>query len=183
MILRRIIFTGLCLGFLAPAFAYAHGFGPSFESIVGDYLIDVGYDIPDFRANETVRFDFDLWKDDPLGGAKTDYTSVTVAISEESDKNQPVFETSIVKAPMGKTSLVYTFPQEGMYTLSVRYHISNELNVETSIPFTVAPPIGIWNRVPSYVAGIGGVLLGIFLTITGSAWWRHRYSRIPQHAI
>ena len=58
-------FVFLLIGFaivliLVPHALFAHGFGQSLEKVVGQHLIDVGYNVLTLTASEPVRFDFSL---------------------------------------------------------------------------------------------------------------------------
>lgn len=126
--------VALVLSVCLPSLVLAHATGQSFEQVMGDFKIDVGYDVSSFRAAETVRFDFNLAQE--LTKEDVAYTDVWVRIVQG---NKTVFATGVNKPAIGKAGMTFTFPEPGMYDLSVRFENGAGSIVETKFPITVEP--------------------------------------------
>lgn len=133
-IILTVLTISLFLGALfSPAIPVrAHGVGESLEKVVGEYLVDVGYDVLELRAGEPVRFDFTLWASDE--SEEVPFSDVWLRVSRG---NTLVLAGGLHKPRFGKTGITYIFPEEGEYTLFVRFQNGDESLVETSFPLTV----------------------------------------------
>ncbi|MCP6719991.1 MAG: hypothetical protein KJI72_01515 [Patescibacteria group bacterium] len=110
----------------------AHGVGESLEKVVGEYLVDIGYDAFELRAKESVRFDFSLWTSDQ--SEEIPFTDIWLRISQN---NKAVLAGGIQNPRFGKAGVTYAFPEKGEYTLFVRFQNGDESLVETSFPLAV----------------------------------------------
>lgn len=148
-----------CLFVLTTASLYAHSSGASFEQVVNDYRIDVGYDPISIVEGDRVVLDFELWNtktEEPVP-----YSRIWTRIEYE---GKTVFATGIGKASLGATSLLFHVLRPGEWVLHVRYESEFEVIAEASFPFTVAPaswwaPYEFW--IVGILAGLGGVVCTI----------------------
>jgi hypothetical protein len=136
MFMRIRSFAVQCISvfalFVIPVIVFAHGDGQSFETVVGQYKVDIGYDVVSFRAAETVRFDFDVTTE--AGGETVAFSDAWVRIVKE---NKTVFASGIHKPIIGKTGMTFTFPEGGEYQLSVRFQNNSQSVTEATFQVTV----------------------------------------------
>ena len=83
----------------------AHVTGQTIENKVGDYLVDIGYDIKDITVGQSVTFDFNLLT--PNKDKEILFSDVWVRVV---DDHQTVFASGIHKAPLGKSGMIFTLP-------------------------------------------------------------------------
>lgn len=126
----RIFFSVLLL---TPMVLFAHGSGASYEVLVGEYIVDIGYEPEALQAGERVVFDFNL-----LGGdrASEPFDSVWVRIEYE---GEVLLATGVAQPEYGATSLLYVVPAEvqGDITVAVRYEREGTTLAETNFPLPV----------------------------------------------
>lgn len=134
-IILAVLTISLFLGVLFyPAIPVrAHEAGKSLEKVVGEYLVDIGYDVLDeLRAKESIRFDFSLWTSDR--NEEIPFTDIWLRISQN---NKAVFAGGIQNPRFGLAGITYAFPDKGEYTLFIRFQNGDESLVEASFPLTV----------------------------------------------
>lgn len=146
--------------FVQPVFA--HGTEVSFEKEIGDYLVDIGYDPEKPEVGLSERFDF---------GLTDNKTKVAVSFSDvwvriEKEKNT-VFAGGIHNPKFGKAGLIYTFPELGEYSISVRFQNNEETIIEASFPLKVAGSAEKSKKslpIQPFIWGILGVVIGLLLS-------------------
>ena len=132
--LRYVSALIIVILFALPTSVFAHYAGYSFEQKVGNYKVDIGYDTKPIEANAPVTFDFNI-KD-----IKTDeYLDFGDAWVRFENENTTYFATGVFRQPLGATTLVYTFPKAGKYSMYVRFENQDKQLVEATIPVTVTP--------------------------------------------
>lgn len=163
-ITKILLFAVLALGATCVPQVLAHSEGASFEQVVGDYLIDVGYDPEEITAGEPVRFDFEL--QDSSNEKETNFTNIWVRIEQG---NKAFFAGSIARARFGLTGILYTFGEKGDYELFVRFEDDNGAIVETFFPVTVKNGSeeneGSDGYTDIFLALLGGLALGILVSL------------------
>ena len=153
--LVAVAFSGAAL----PLPVVAHSSGASFEQVVGDYRIDVGYDPIAIVEGDRVVFDFELW--DTKTEEPVPYSRIWTRIEHE---GKTVFATGVGKASLGATSLLFHVLRSGEWVVHVRYESEYEVIAEASFPFTVAresswPYGAVIVGAASFIAGIIGAFL------------------------
>jgi len=149
--------------FALPFLIEAHSVGVSHEAQVGEYFVDIGYNVPIPRIGESVTFDFNL----PEEHGNVRYTDVWVRI--ESEKGV-VFAGGLYNAEFGGPRLVYAFPEAGAYTIHVRYENGTETIVETSFPLTVEGGTSVLGNTAFIGAGL--LLVGILIGVVSKRFLR-----------
>ena len=123
----------LALLFISTSSASAHTIGASFESPSGEYLSDIGYDTITFDAGQSVRFDFNLKQKttkDPVP-----FDQVWIRIVHNGDT---LLATGIHQQVIGPTTLLFTFPEGGDYTLESSYRTGDEGDEIASSTFPIS---------------------------------------------
>lgn len=128
----------------------AHGFGTSIEVVEGKYLADIGYDAFLIEAQTPVRFDFGLFSSDEPWRSNNDGTftsnsaypadfdNIWVRIEEGASNNRTIFATGIRQPSFGPTTMLFSFPKDGVYTMHVRYQNADDEKIaEMSTPIFV----------------------------------------------
>lgn len=157
----KTVLIGLCAVAIlfAGQDASAHSAGSSFEQRIGSYAVDIGYDATEFRAGQSVRFDFDL--KDAETQKDIDFAQVWVRIVRE---KETLLATGIFHQPIGPTTLLYTFPEQGNYTLEASFRTQNGGEIAmASFPVAVALSSGAgdWGAYTSVpFSFLGGWVLG-----------------------
>lgn len=128
--LRKIIISLFLL--LPVFFVFAHGTGESLEKVVGDYVVDVGYDSFNPKAFESIRFDFQL-----LANGNKESVPFTDTWVRIMDGNNLLFAGWLAKPTFGLTGMSYAFPKGGIYEITVRFQNDDTTVAETSFPFSV----------------------------------------------
>lgn len=150
---------GIFLLLFAGAIVDAHTVGASWEKQSGSYLIDVGYDAPSIVAGQSVRFDFNLWKDS-AESASADFVHVWVRIIK--DKGT-LLATGIYHQSIGPTTLLYTFADAGSYTLEASFRNAGGDELASALfPITVSEARETF---PIYV-----LYAAVFLLGAGGVW-------------
>ncbi len=148
-------FFGVCIATLvfSTHSVFAHGTGASLEATSTVYLIDIGYDPVEFVAGSPSRFEFNLSKD----GDKVDYESVWVRIVEN---KKTKLATGISHDNFGKTTLLYDFARQGMYTLEASYRDASGEIAKSSFSIPVLPPDDASKGTAFFVAAtVVGIIL------------------------
>lgn len=119
----------------APA-ASAHGDGASWETPVGQYVVDVGYEPDEFTAGETTRFDFNLKQGSGEDAPPVPFAEVWVRLK---GTDLTYLATGVRKQTLGPTTLLYTFVKPGDYSFEVSFRDeSGKEAAAASFPVTVA---------------------------------------------
>ncbi|MBY0111049.1 hypothetical protein K2Y00_03570 [Patescibacteria group bacterium] len=146
-----------------PLSVSAHAFGFSHETTVNGYQVDIGYSTAAPTPNESVIFDFNL----PAVHAEVPYSDVWVRVTKED--GTVVLATGLYNARFGGPRLSYMFPEDGRYTISVRYEQESEVLLETEFPITVVPASS--GSIP-YTEHIPGLVVGLLLSVGVLTWWQ-----------
>ncbi|MEK9160551.1 MAG: hypothetical protein AAB440_00745 [Patescibacteria group bacterium] len=150
---------------------YAHDTGPSFETALDGYTIDIGYSENAPTTEDTVIFDFNITQE----GVHTTFDDVWVRIER---KEAVVFATGIYNSEFGGPRLSYRFPTAGSYTIIVRYENDGETLVETTFPLVVTSASSGPFPLPSELSwGLIGLLLGAW----GGVVWGRRWGSKMLH--
>ena len=139
---------------LVPFAVQAHGFGFSHETTVDEYQVDIGYSSAAPTPDEVVAFDFNL----PVVHSDVPYTNVWVRIS--ADTGAVVFASGIYNTTFGGPRMSYVFPDDGLYTIYVRYEDDSTILLETEFPITVVPVASDTGPLSPWMLFGGGLLLG-----------------------
>lgn len=147
-----------CVFFLFPKSVLMHGAGASFEKEINNYIVDIGYDPEKPEVGESVKFDFDLLN--KISGSAVSFSSVWVRIEKEGNT---VFATGIHSPKFGKTGLLYSFPEGGLYDISTRFENNGEKITETSFPISIENSFEDKSfPVMPLVWGALGLVIGVF---------------------
>lgn len=159
-IYASFVLAAACLAL--PLMLYAHSEGASFEKQTGDYLIDIGYDPAPPEAGRAALFDFGLTRISNNTPAPYDHVWVRVR-----DAESTLFASGIYHQGSGPTTLLYTFPKEGTYTLETSYRgargeiasasFSVPVTPEAAEPLSQAP----WFTPALFFAGVCVGVLGL----------------------
>jgi len=143
-----------------PTLVSAHGDGASFETIVGDYLVDIGYEPELPTSGERLVLDFSLREQD----AEAPFDRVWVRIEQY---GKTVLAGGIGHAPIGPTTLTMTPAREGELKVYARYEQSQKTLAEVSFPIAVAPASEnegvmpwMYDALLAAAAAFGGFVLG-----------------------
>lgn len=117
----------------------AHTTGSFWQTKVGEYYVDIGYDPTIFVAKQYARFDFNLLKN----ANDTDslpFAEVWIRIKRD---KETLLATGVRKQPIGPTTLLYSFESSGQYSLEASFRDTegNEISA-ASFPITVTPQEG-----------------------------------------
>ena len=131
-LMRAFLFVTLLA---LPGILCAHGAGVSFEQVVGDYVVDVGYDPAQPVSGDRLIFDFNLLS--PVTSTNVPFDYVWVRLEHQT---RTLLATGIVHAEYGPTSLLFTVPRDvtGDLTVKVRYQQSDDTLAEATFQLPVA---------------------------------------------
>lgn len=118
--------------FTLPFIAFGHGFGQSYEEVVDGYQVDIAYDPPTIASGESMRLDFAIY--DEKSGVPIEFSDVWLRIEKE---KRTVFASGIHRPEFGPIGVLYTFPEEGIYTVSVRFQRDEEALTEVTFPLEI----------------------------------------------
>lgn len=143
-----------------PGEVAAHSASASLEQSVGSTTIDIGYRPSPIQAGEATMFVFELYNDDKT--REREFARVWTRLEREQTVS---LATGIGRPPIGNTTLLYTFPEAGTYTLNVRYQDGDATVASTTFPVEVQPS-------PSAERGVQGDLwwylgAGLFVLLGG----------------
>lgn len=150
--------------------AYGHGFGQSLEKVVGDHIVDVGFDAVDLVAGEPIRLDIILWNKDRT--ETPTFTDAWVRIAPI-DRGI-VFAGNLHQPEFGSTGMTYVFPKAGDYELTIRFQNKDDVITEASFPLKVGE--GTSSTSGGWRSWLSGGFLG--LIIGGGFVWLLRRKRI-----
>lgn len=112
----------------------AHGVGGTYESIQGEYFIDIGY-TPEFPIDGTrVRFDYNLYQ-----AISTSTNVMFTDVWARIEKNDVTYFSGSVHQPsIGPTGFSYLFTEPGLYKISARFQSDLDVVVDDSFFLNVA---------------------------------------------
>ncbi len=155
--LALAIFAGMML---LPVVVEAHGTGLFFAATVGNYEMDIDFDMLEPIAGEEVFIGFSLFTPPNTPDWEfASYTDAQVIFSRngvtEYDKRLPPSDFK------GRRFLNYTFQRSGDYTMTIRFFDNEKLLAEQSFSVTVKANPDAVSTLNYVVAGAGiAVLLG-----------------------
>ncbi|OHB22347.1 MAG: hypothetical protein A3J67_01890 [Parcubacteria group bacterium RIFCSPHIGHO2_02_FULL_48_10b] len=150
------------LWFVVAGIAFGHGFGQTLEKAVGEYAIDVDYDVEALVAGELVRFNLNIWNEDRT--EQVAFDDVWARIAPQAGGIS--FAGSFSRPQVGSAGFSYAFPRPGAYDLSVRFQKGGEQIVEeVSLPLTVGEVKARegGGSTDVVVGGILGLLVGVLI--------------------
>lgn len=148
--------------------ASAHVTGSSWETPVGKYTTDIGYDPTVITAGQYELFNFYLWigttttdQNGITSGTPQDFAQVWIRIVRTSDQDT-VLATGIWKQPIGPTTLLFEFDEPGDYSLEISFRDADGNDIAVvSEPITVESS----GSSPALQYGTLGLLVGVFLGV------------------
>lgn len=148
--------------FLLGANASAHRTGQSLEKVVGNYLVDVGYNaLGTIRAGEAIHFDFTLF--DALQKTPVAFTDVWTKISKD---NVVVFAAGLQKKDILPAGMIYSFSESGNYELGLRFQNNDATLTETSFTITVESKDSPMTAESTwFLAALAGFALGLGIAL------------------
>jgi hypothetical protein len=174
MVCVTVIFAG--------AQTNAHSTGATIETVVGEYLVDIGYTPENIVTGSPARFDLLLFSDE--SGQEVEFTDVWVRVEKDSilwfagGIDQPIF---------GSAGFSYTFSESGEYTLSVRYHDERKVLIETEVSVMVEKKLEpflarsiSWLTVIGIVAlsSMGAMVFGFLSGVPMTSGWLRLLVRV-----
>ncbi len=127
--LMKILILSLVI-IVIPFAVYAHGDETSFEVVVGEELVDIGYSIG--SAPDVLRLDFALFEEKTRNDVP--FESVWVNLSKGP---QTVFAGPVAHGEFGRPGISILISEVGEYTLSARFEKTERDNVEVSFPISI----------------------------------------------
>ena len=154
----------LALTFLPAGITSAHLGGSSIERTVGNYFIDIGYDLSTLPVAPTpVSFDFGL-RDASTKDVIT-FTHIEVIIRRNT---KTVFHADLIAPQIGPPLMTYAVDDQGTYEMDVIYYDHDHELVRDTLPlgFTgSATGSGPVQEIRDFFLGI---LTGVFLWFAGT---------------
>lgn len=153
--------------FGAPIAVSGHASGISFEQVVGNTRVDIGYDPAGLIEGETHVFDFALLDESSNDIINFDELWVRIVHDERT-----VLATGLRESAFGRTTLLYVFPYEGDYTTHVSYRTDGATVADAAFPFSV---VASSTNTPNlkYVYLLAGGIVGALLA-GGALMYRRR---------
>jgi hypothetical protein len=137
-----------------PLVAGAHGTGLFFEAAVGNFEMDIDFDTQEPMADQEVFIGFSLFT--PPDSPDWEFASYTDLQLIFIRNGVTVYDKQLPPSDFrGRRFLNYTFPQDGDYTMTVRFLENEELLAEKSFPVTVKADPDAISTLNYIVAGIG----------------------------
>ncbi len=115
-------------------FAEGHGIGGGKDVIIGNYLIDFGYDKIYPTEEKPLLITFELKNSTTKSTAE--FTLVEITILDE--HGNILLSKSIYHDSSGKASLIHDFPRQGSYKIVSRFKFESKTIVEADFPIEVA---------------------------------------------
>lgn len=142
---------------LAPGLLSAHNLGASHEEMVGEYLVDIGYDPASPVEDDRLLLDLNLW--DAKKVESIDFSSVWVRIENESGT---LLATGVHKAEFGATTVLFRIP-EGVTNVDVSVRFERGTDSLAEVKFLI--PIGSndswYERWSGALYALFGLLFGV----------------------
>lgn len=154
--------------------ALAHASGVSFESVVGDYRVDIGYDPDALAAGAAQVFDFALI--DMATKRQVPVSEIWVRIIEN-EGERTLLASGLRESDFGRTTLLYVFPKEGSYSISASFRREEETVAEATFPFAVTAGEVSAFSVDALSAGLGAIGAGVLGALI--CWYWHRRRATP----
>jgi hypothetical protein len=124
---------------LAAVPASAHLVGASIEKQIGDYLVDVGYNVLQPEPGQDIVFDLSLIRNAGRPDWEfADFNEVTLDARKENAAADLPRKSSTLQVP-SPAYITYRFPEKGTYQLHVRFLHAGVVVAETSLPL----PVGV----------------------------------------
>jgi len=138
-----------------PNMSSGHGLGVSYEETVDGYFVDVGYDPEIITTESRVRLEFDITNEET--GETNEYSDLWLRINKD---KQTVFAGGVHKPDFGNAGVLYTFPEDGLYEVSVRYQNNGEKLTEVKFPLNVNSVAESTSTSTLLMTGLVGLILG-----------------------
>jgi hypothetical protein len=146
-----------------PGHSYGHKTGASWEKIIDNYKIDIGYDPTTFIAGQAERLDFNIV--DIKTGQSIPFSDVWVRISQGQDT---VFASGIHRLTFGLTGMIFEFPKDGDFNMNVRFENEGNTIIQADFPINVTTGSLLENKAVSHsslifvivTAAVGGLIIG-----------------------
>lgn len=140
--------------------AEAHTTGASLNETSGPYTVDLGYNPIAIEARDYATFDFLLWKGPANTGEPADYAQVWIRVLKG---KETLLATGVMHQAYGPTTLLYTFPDEGTYSIEASYRKANGDEIAAAtFPMKVLPPSDEMPFV-QYIVAVASALAGAAL--------------------
>ena len=149
----------ITLLFLTSTLVFGHGFGVSYEEDVDGYFVDIGYDPEVITTESRVRLEFDITNKETQ--EINEYSDLWLRINQD---KKTVFAGGINKPEFGAAGILYTFPEAGLYEVSVRFQDDGEKLTEVSFPLDVNSVAEATSTSTLLMTGFIGLFLGGLLT-------------------
>lgn len=165
----------LCFAALGVSVALSHGLGGGGDVVVGEYLLEYGYDSPVLAVQEPTRLTFNLARKDDLQPVSFSTAWVRIVRPEEGGRREDVlFAGGLTEEVPGQAGMTYWFTREGPAVLSVRFLNEEGTIAETDFDVELQPALSSRGGgiSPVLILGIVGVLL--LLSAGGIIWVRHK---------
>lgn len=153
---------------------HAHEGGVSHERVIGNYAIDIGYDLANPIAGDRLIFDFDLKSVQASSSIDFDYVWVRLQ-----DDTTTRIATAVANAEFGPTTLLYTIPEsfEGDLRVHARYQKGDDALVEESFTIPVQPrETPLSDYLPFGVSFVAGFLTGLAISLVAAKLVRKKSS-------
>lgn len=155
-----------------PVTAYAHGTGLVFEAVIGEYVMDIDFDVDQAVAGEEIFMEFGLVT--PPNTPDWDFASYTDVQVTLARNGKAVFDKALPTSDFrGRRFLNYTFPKRGEYRMTVGFSGSGRLLAEETFAVSV-------QRDPnSFDPGLTVTVLAGFVLAVGTVFFLSKQYRKP----
>lgn len=171
MITKSILsLVGSFLFLLSFSVTSAHTSGLFFERPSGEYVIEVEYDTPVFRANEALRFGFVL--EQSVSREVQEFDHVWIRVIDTATKDR-LMATGLAYQSIGPTTLLYMFTRGGEYAFDLSFRDAQGQDIATtSISLVVEETQSIVTPLLLLCSLLAGVVAlgGGFLWGRGRTW-------------
>jgi len=135
-LIRFFIFTLFSL-LISNIFVLAHGIGGSGEDkTVDNFKIDFGYNELAPLSNEPLMLTFELF--DKLTNEYHEFNSVQIKVIN--NRKELLFRGQANPYITGRVAMIYTFPEDGLYAIDLKFIEDKKTLVETSFALQVGSP-------------------------------------------
>jgi len=160
----------------SPGMTSAHQEGVSFDQVVGEYRVDIGYNPPSPQIGAPFVFDFDLFQSSATSSIPVDFDSVWVQVKQN---NIALYTTRVDKVPSEDATLSYVSQVSGEITVYVRYERNNQTLVETIVPISIIDEHADSARILLFaLTGGTGLFVGVVVGLSISPRRREKIIRI-----
>jgi len=133
---KFFILTMFLYVIISSATAFAHGAGGGEDKTVDDYIIDFGYNKESPATDELLLMNFELLNE--IADEFVEFDSAQIRISDGNDGL--IFRGKINPDIPGRITLVFTFTQEDIYTLELKFLDEKKTIAETSFELVIGDP-------------------------------------------